>query len=268
MPVCCIYNSKGRELLRFNTDTFAGKGRIVVGRSSGCDVSLKQLAQSSISREHFYLEQDSHGQWSIHDTSRAGIVIDCAKVESAPLFSGMVVRFGQLFFGFGDKSGPSRYRLTWFNSDMGMDQYAVLWNGSNSIGASHDNYVTIRLGSISRFHCRIDVTPTAVMLNNISPMVETAVNDEPVTGPTRLNVGDMLLLGDIEVSLTQSDVPEVRVGDIMSEHELRSHNKGAEIMQRQRPLAVVVALIFIVGVILVIVISLMKLVPGTSSGGY
>ena len=39
-------------------------------------------------------------------------------------------------------------------------------------------------------------------------------------------------------------------------------------MQRQRPLAVVVALIFIVGVILVIVISLMKLVPGTSSGGY
>ena len=261
MPVCCIYNSKGRELLRFNTESYAEKRRIVVGRSSSCDVSLKSVAETNISREHFYIERNSSDQWSIHDTSRAGIVINCNKVEKAELTNGMVVRFGQLFFCFGEKAQPTPYRLAWYDSDTKTEQRDVLWNGSNSIGASHDNYVTIRLGAVSRFHCRIDVHGDQLTISNISPMVETTVNEETLHEPMALNVDDVIMLGDIEVKLVRTELPKVHVGDIMPEQQLRKHNKEVAKKQRSKPLVPLVISAAITVIIVLLVYLTLKMTP-------
>lgn len=255
MPVCCIYNSKGRELLRFNTDSFAGKRRIVVGRSSTCDVSLKSIAETNISREHFYIEHDKDNHWSIHDTSRAGIVINCEKVESANLTNGTVVRFGQLFFCFGDKASPTPYRIAWYDSDSKSEQHDVLWNGKNSIGASHDNYITIRLGAVSRFHCYIEVLGEHLTISNISPMVETTVNDESVHEPMKIKVGDIIMLNDIEAKIERTELPKRHVEYIMSDKELEQRNKKSAKHHRGKSYAPLI----IAALITVIIVSLIYL---------
>lgn len=262
MPLCYIYNSNGKELLRFSTEDFSGRSRITVGRSSKCDVSLKRLADSNISREHFYLSADLHGQWSIHDTSRAGIVIDCAKVERAALLSGSIVRFGQLFFGFGERALPSHYYLTWFNSDLNVEQCGCLWRGENSIGASRDNYVCIRLGAVSRFHCCISVNDAELTLANINPMVETAVNDEPLLqGHTRIKPGDVLLLGDVEVTVREKLAGSVRVGDILTKQELKKRNSGVAKRTKQRALLAFAVILLLVLCILGMVVGALRMLP-------
>ena len=208
MPICHIYNNKGVELIHFNTESFPDLERIEVGRSSACHVSLKRVAESSISRHHFYLQSHADGSWSIHDTSsRAGIVIDCAKVHEAPLHNGTIVRFGQLFFGFGSKGIPSPYHLTWLNEETNTTEFGVLWEGVNSVGASHDNYVTVRLGQVSRFHCKITVHGNTVTVEPFSTMTPTYLNEERIEGQTPINIDSLLTLTDIDTHLEMSQLP-------------------------------------------------------------
>ena len=119
MPVCRIFDSKGRELTQCSTDVFSPHSKIYFGRSSKCEVCLKALADSTISRQHFYLQESLTGQWSINDNdSRAGLFHDAKKVKSVPLFDGTIIRFGGLFFAFGEKrdgGGALQRAAYWFN---------------------------------------------------------------------------------------------------------------------------------------------------------
>ena len=208
MPICHIYNNKGVELVHFNTENFPDIERIAVGRSSSCEVSLKRVAESSISRHHFYLQSHADGSWSIHDTSsRAGIVINCEKVREAELHNGTIVRFGQLFFGFGSKGVPSPFHLTWNNEETNTTEFGVLWEGVNSVGASHDNYVTVRLGQVSRFQCKITVKGSTVTVEPFSSMTPIYLNEERVESPTIVNIDSLITLTDIDVHLEMSQLP-------------------------------------------------------------
>ncbi|MBO4619012.1 MAG: FHA domain-containing protein [Victivallales bacterium] len=208
MPICHIYNNKGVELIHFNTESYPDLERIEVGRSSSCEVSLKRVAESSISRRHFYLQRHADGSWSIHDTSsRAGIVINCEKVREAPLHNGTIVRFGQLFFGFGSKGVPSPFILTWHNEDANMTEFGVLWEGVNSVGASHDNYVTVRLGQVSRFQCKITVKGSTITVEPFSSMTPIYINEERVENRVIVGVDTLITLTDIDTHLEMSQLP-------------------------------------------------------------
>ena len=247
MPICRIFNSKGTELTHFRTEDFPNQRRIVVGRSSKCDVSLKHLAENNISREHFNLTRSLGGdEWKIHDTSRAGIVLDCRKVPEADLTNGSVLRFGQLFFCFGDRAVPSPFFLSW-NSAGGVEEYARLWPGVNSVGASHDNYVMVREGSVSRFHAKIEVNGERILLSNLSSMVESQVNGTDVIGARDIRPGDDIVLADVSVRLGRADAMSVPVADILSESALQRQNQKSETSRNLRPTIVVILLLIIIG---------------------
>lgn len=78
----------------------------MVGRSSRCTISLKIFAESYISREHFLLDKRM-GAWHIIDRSHIGIVKDMVKIKEAQLEVGDIIRFGQLFFCFGEDCSQS-----------------------------------------------------------------------------------------------------------------------------------------------------------------
>lgn len=270
MPICHIYNNKGVELIHFNTESFPELERIEVGRSSACDVSLKRVAESSISRKHFYLLRHTDGSWSIHDTSsRAGIVIDCAKVREAPLHNGTIVRFGQLFFGFGSKGVPSPYHLTWQNEESNITEFGVLWEGVNSVGASHDNYVTVRLGQVARFHCKITVHGNNIMVEPFSTMTSTFLNEERIEGPSSITVDSLLTLSDIDTHLEMSQLPSnysTIVGAssenaAVVDHEGNARSNVASQQNVQVTQTLLIGLVIIAAIIL-FAVMLVQLVPG------
>lgn len=269
MPICHIYNNKGVELVHFNTESFPDLERIDVGRSSACDVSLKRVAESSISRHHFYLQRHADDNWSIHDTSsRAGIVINCAKVREAPLSNGTIVRFGQLFFGFGPKGIPSSYHLTWQNEKANITEFAVLWEGLNSVGASHDNYVTIRLGQVARFQCKIMVRGNSVTVEPFSIMTPTYLNEERIEEKTILTVDSILTLSDIDTRLEMSLLPAnySTVVGASSENAAVAQNEEAKSnVASEQNIQVTQNLMIglvIIAAIIILAFLLIRLVPG------
>ncbi|MCQ2397310.1 MAG: FHA domain-containing protein [Lentisphaeria bacterium] len=201
MPVCRVYDSTGKELTQCTTDIYLPHSKIFFGRSSKCEICLKAFAESSISRQHFYLQESLTGQWEIYDNkSRAGVIQDAKKVPSAPLYDGTVVRFGNLFMAFGEKGVPSHYRLKWTDS-TGQPKFGVLWEGYNSIGASRDNYVTVREGSVSRFHAMIRVNKNQVTIEPLNSLLEIEVNGEQIEGVSKLEGGDTFTMGGFPVEL-------------------------------------------------------------------
>jgi pSer/pThr/pTyr-binding forkhead associated (FHA) protein len=201
MPVCHIYNSMGMRLVRFSTEHYAHSGRIMVGRSSHCTISLKAYAESYISREHFLLEKKM-GAWHISDRSYIGIVKNAVKIKGALLEIGDVIRFGQLFFCFGEKTGPSFYDLAWDAESINADGRAVLWPGVNSVGASADNYVTIRQGEVSRFHGKITVNGDNLTYENSNRNIKTFVNGALMElVPVAFNTRTRIVLGDTPIRL-------------------------------------------------------------------
>ena len=201
MPVCHIYNSMGMRLVRFSTEHYAHSGRIMVGRSSHCTISLKAYAESYISREHFLLEKKM-GAWHISDQSHIGIVKNAVKIKGALLEIGDVIRFGQLFFCFGEKTGPSSYDLLWDAESINNEGRAVLWPGVNSVGASADNYVTIRQGEVSRFHGKITVSGDKLSYENSNRNIKTFVNGALLElVPVAFSSGTRIMLGDTPIRL-------------------------------------------------------------------
>lgn len=199
MPVCHIYNSSGMRLVRFNTEAYEQSGRISIGRSSSCSISLKRFAQSYISREHFVLDKRA-GLWHIQDRSHIGIMKDAVKVKSAPLEEGDIFRFGQLFFCYGSTAGPSDYDLCWESEDFGHEGRAVLWPGVNSLGASKDNYVCIRQGEVSRFHALLSVKADSLSFENSNRNIVSFLDGTKLdTTPNRLSTRSRLILGDVPV---------------------------------------------------------------------
>ena len=228
MPVCRIYDATGKELSQCSTDAFLPSAKIFFGRSSQCDISLKAVADSNISRQHFYIQENAVSkQWGIYDNdSRAGIIVNGRKVKTADLFDGTVVRFGQLFFTFGDKGVPSHYRLNWTDRNDQL-QHAYLWEGINTIGASHDNYVTIREGNVSRFHCAIAVHGNDIQLRQLNSMLDLDVNGEPVNqASVNLNSGDTFSMSGFPVEIERIDAVSKRALVVRSEEEIATREKN------------------------------------------
>jgi len=73
-------------------------GDVLIGRSGGCDVTLRQDGQ--VSRRHCRLRRTPYG-WRIEDLgSRHGVWVDGHRVEACDLGGGELVRIGQTFLRF------------------------------------------------------------------------------------------------------------------------------------------------------------------------
>lgn len=246
MPVCHIYNSVGMRLVRFSTEHYAHSGRIMVGRSSHCTISLKIYAESYISREHFLLEKKL-GAWHIFDRSHIGIVKNAVKIKDAQLEVGDVIRFGQLFFCFGEKTGPSAYDLVWGAETTDDDVHAVLWPGVNSVGASADNYVTVRQGEVSRFHGKITVRGDSVIYENSNRNIKTFINGALMENlPVNFTTTTRLMLGDIPVHLQKvtriSDFDSGVGANVSSTREELSLEAAIAMQKSMRPRMPIVVL--------------------------
>ena len=257
MPVCRIYDSAGRELTQCTTEVFQPNAKIVFGRSSHCDVSLKKFAESSISREHFYIQQNVTGQWVIYDNdSHAGILQDAKKITSAPLYDGTIIRFGRLFFTFGEKGGPSHFRLKW-TDENGISCWGYLWEGVNTIGASRDNYVTVRQGNVARFHANIIVRGSSLILEPVNTFVKTELNGELLEGAKTANGGDVFTMNEFPVEIERVDFAQRRVAVVMSSEEVSRKNAISEQTKSTSKLMafalLAVGIMVLVGLVLMVV---------------
>lgn len=263
MPVCRVYDAAGKELSQCSTDAFLPFAKIFFGRSSQCDVSLKAVADSNISRQHFYVQESMTKQWGIYDNdSRAGIILNGHKVKSADLYDGTVIRFGQLFFTFGDKGVPSHFRLTWTDRN-GQIQRAYLWEGVNTIGASHDNYVTIREGNVSRFHCNIVVHGNEVELRQTNSMLDLDVNGEPISqGSAALKSGDTFTMSGFPVEIEWVDAVTKRALVVRSPEEIAKREKNFKTVKNNNLLIKYCFLGTAVLFLIALALWMLSLIPG------
>ncbi|NMA45646.1 MAG: FHA domain-containing protein [Lentisphaerae bacterium] len=222
MPLFRIYNHFGEELKRFASEDFSST--ISVGRSSSCDVSLKAVADTTISREHFVLEKQGPA-WRITNNSNFGLYKNAEKFEEGSVRDGDVIRFGQYFLCVGANCGPSPYDITWDVPTNNPERRAALWPGTNSIGASADNYVTVRTDDVSRIHGLIHVEGDKVSYQNMFQSNRSTVNAQEVgEEPVKVKVGDEITMADTTVHL----VSGVRISKIVAsstgKQGGRSHN--------------------------------------------
>jgi len=260
MPICRIYNSNGAELLHFNPTSSSEKHHWSIGRSSSCDVCLKLLAETSVSRQHFTMDWDGDA-WVIRDTSRAGLVYNGQHITEMRLENGMVFRFGTLFVGIGDKAVPSKYRLSWGRTSA---QSGVLWHGINEIGASHDNTVMIREGDVARKHCLIRVADDGeLFLTNISSLVNTEINGVQVKGTNTVlfNPDDRLTLAGVDVEVETSIHGAYKGDTILSEEELKIRNSHTPLKQQVKVLHVVLITLVVIALIVFMAMVLINLMP-------
>lgn len=263
MPICHIYNSAGVKLVRFDTEQYHRIGRIMVGRSSSCTVSLKAFAESFISREHFLLERRGQ-EWTIIDRSHIGIVKDTKKIKEATIAIGDVFRFGHFFLCVGEKTGPSKFNVRWEAEDGAGS--SVLWPGVNSIGSSSDNYVSIRLGEVSRFHARITVLGDQVSLENRNKRIKTFINGKLIEPePVSIDTGTGILLGDIPIRLekvkrTEESLP---IGDFTDKEKDLSTDEILALQRKNKskaPFIILCLLIISIGLLAFLMIMLYVLI--------
>ncbi|MBR0457977.1 MAG: FHA domain-containing protein [Victivallales bacterium] len=232
---------RGEELRKFDTEEFGNS--ISIGRSSSCEVCLKGSAENNVSREHIVLKK-TMGNWTLVSKGHSGVYKNAEKVSSVPIEDGDVFRFSQLFLCIGSKCGPSPYDVTWDADTEDGNRRAVLWPGTNTIGASHDNYVMVRTQDVSRFHGRIILEPNGIIyFENIYHSVFSAVNGNQV-GKERVEVqpGDSILLGETEVFITKG----IRVSqDAAVRSIVKKPPSRAELMAKS-PLAKLVIAVFII----------------------
>ena len=260
MPICRIYNSNGNELVHFTPSSKSDKLHWSVGRSSKCDICLKAVAETSISRQHFTLDYEGDA-WHIHDSSRAGLVYNGEHVTQMKLENGMVFRFAQLFIGIGDRAVPSKFRLSWGRVS---DQSGVLWHGVNEIGASHDNTIMIREGDIARKHCLITVTPEdELYIANVSSLVTTEINGVQLKGTDKrlITQDDRLSLAGFDVDIVTAAANAYKGENILSEEELKLRNARAPATHQMKVFHVVLLTILAIAIIVWLAGFMLSLMP-------
>lgn len=195
MPICRIYTYSGECIKSFNTDDYGST--ITIGRSSGCNVSLKGLAENNVSREHIILKVKGE-KLMLESVGHSGVHYNGELLEEAvEAHDGDVFRFSQLFLCIGEKGGPSDYDLTWEAQTENNQHRSVIWPGVNTIGASRDNYITVRTEDVSRIHGKITCEGDELFYQNMHPSLAAEVNGIAVQGDkVELNVGDELTLCD------------------------------------------------------------------------
>lgn len=173
MPHCTIYDTHADKLAIFDTEPFGSQ--ITIGRSSHCTISLKGVANNTISGEQLVLQRTAFG-WKLRNVGRAAMYKDCVKVEEAELNEGDIFRVGYLFFTYGHTAQPSTFNLTWDCETEDGNTSGALWPGLNSIGASRDNSVTVRTMDVSRIHAFINVQGNELTIRGASLNNSTLVN--------------------------------------------------------------------------------------------
>ena len=222
MPNVTIYNSLGDKLALFSTEGFSSS--IKIGRSSECQICLKGLADTTVSRVHLIIIQNPFG-WKLRNNSKTGMYKDCIKMDETELKEGDVVRFGALFLAFGDTTGPSPFDLLWTAETENGHTRAVLWPGRNSVGSSRDNYVCIRTDDISRIHAFITVSGNHASIRSATLSNACLVNGQEISeDEVELKSNDIIQLADTEVKFVNA----VRVSFQNAAVEVNVRHAGAD----------------------------------------
>ena len=177
MTECRSYNSQGDLLTTFDTNTMGPV--ITIGRSSKSNVSLKGLVDTTVSREHLVLER-MLTKWTVTNKSRFGMFKSGEKFVTTELEEGDVIRFTKLFLCYGPTAKPSAYDITWDIETENGQKRAVLWPGLNSIGASNDNYITVRAPDVSRVHGYINVLTDRITFKPVAQDNPSYLNGEEI----------------------------------------------------------------------------------------
>ncbi|MBR5026215.1 MAG: FHA domain-containing protein, partial [Victivallales bacterium] len=232
MTECRIYNTQGNLLATFDTNTM---GQVItIGRSSKCTVSLKGLVDTTVSREHLVMERMLN-KWTVTNKSRFGMFKSGMKYVTTELEEGDVIRFTKLFLCYGKTAQPAAYDITWNIEGEEGPQRAVLWPGLNSIGASNDNYITVRMPDVSRIHGYINVLSDRITYKSANPDNPSYLNGEEIIGndPVQIKAGDVITMADTSVTLVDAYRMQTHSASAIAQakmHQKSSVSRGGYIL--------------------------------------
>ena len=251
MTECRIYNSLGNLLATFDTTTMGPV--ITIGRSSKCTVSLKGIADTTVSREHLVMERMLN-KWTVTNKSRFGMFKSGIKFVTTELEEGDVIRFGKLFLCYGASAQPAAYDISWDIEGEEGPQRAVLWPGLNSIGASNDNYITVRTPDVSRIHGYINVLSDRITYKPATSENPSYLNGEEIVGsdPVQIKAGDVITMA--ETSVTLVDAYRLQTHSASAIAQARMHQKSSASRGGYILMVTLIILVFIIFVIMALVL--------------
>jgi hypothetical protein len=94
-----------------------------------------------------------------------------------------------------------------FKDADGREEVLKLKGGINRIGRSSANDYTILDGSVSRFHCEVEILQHSMSVHDLDSSNGTFVNDLPVEGRAALVRGQMLRLGNVQLEVREAPEP-------------------------------------------------------------
>ena len=251
MTECRIYNTLGNLLATFDTNTLGPV--ITIGRSSKCTVSLKGVVDTTVSREHLIMERMLN-KWTVTNKSRFGMFKSGMKYVTTELEEGDVIRFTKLFLCYGKSAQPAAYDISWNIEGEEAPQRAVLWPGLNSIGASNDNYITVRTPDVSRIHGYINVLSDRITYRHAAADNPSYINGEQVIGtdPVQIKAGDVITMAETSVTLVDAYRMQSNSANAIAQARLRqksSVSRGGYILMVTL-IAMVVVILIIMGLVL------------------
>ncbi|MFA6816675.1 MAG: FHA domain-containing protein, partial [Lentisphaeria bacterium] len=184
MPVCYIFNHKGEKLLRFNATTNKYGSHITIGKSSKCDVCIDHITDASMNNQQLALSSSGRF-WYVKDEKDSGKVYkNGKKIKNSVLKPGDFFRFGKLYFGYGEGSGPSNYDLVWETKCKHQKCRVVLWPGCNTIGLAPDNDIIMSNGrDVLNYHAILNVSGDKIFIQRVSKQAEIIVGKEIISKP-------------------------------------------------------------------------------------
>ena len=130
------------------------------------------------------------------------------------------------------------------------------------MGASRDNYVTVREGDISRFHAHLTVRGASAYLESVNSMLDTEVNGKQIVGAVELHAGDTILLAGYPIEVRYLEIAERRAPLVLSDEEVAIRNLR---VKKTRGTAKIVACCLLGTAILTLIalgLMAMKWLPG------
>ena len=251
MTECRIYNSLGNLLATFDTTTMGPV--ITIGRSSKCTVSLKGIADTTVSREHLVMERMLN-KWTVTNKSRFGMFKSGIKYVTTELEEGDIIRFTKLFLCYGATARPAPYDISWDIEGEEGPQRAVLWPGLNSIGASNDNYITVRMPDVSRIHGYINVLGDRITYRHAAADNPSYITGEQVVGndPVQIKVGDVITMAETSVTLVDAYRMQSHSASAIAQarmHQKSSVSRGGFILMVTL-IAMVIIIFIVMGLVL------------------
>ena len=251
MTECRIYNTLGNLLATFDTNTMGPV--ITIGRSSKCTISLKGAVDTTVSREHLVMERMLN-KWTVTNKSRFGMFKSGIKFVTTELEEGDVIRFTKLFLCYGATARPAAYDITWQIEGEESPQRAVLWPGLNSIGASNDNYITVRMPDVSRIHGYINVLSDHITYRHAAADNPSYINGEQVIGsdPVQIKAGDVITMADTSVTLVDAYRMQTHSANAIAQarmHQKSSVSRGGYIL-----MVTLIAMVVVIFIIMALVL--------------